>query len=95
MISPADSNDQKARFEGPEGQIALLYLSFFSSPAQCEPFGLTSASSLMHNICKHEHELDNTQHRGSQEWQHLGLLPAAAVGHPGLCGLYHAWVIVA
>ena len=28
------------------GQIALLY---FSVPAQCEPFGLTSASAPMHN----------------------------------------------
>ena len=92
MISAASSNDERALFEGPEGQIVLLYLSAL---AQCEPFGLTSACSLMLNIFKHEHGLANTQRRGLQGWQHLGLLSAAAAGHPGLCGLYHAWVMAA
>ena len=79
MFSPAGSNDQWARFEGPEGQIALVY---FSVSAQCEPFGLTSAT--LHN---------NTRRRGLKGWQNLGLLPAAAAGHPDLCGLYYAWMI--
>ena len=62
---------------------------YFSARAQSEPFRLTSASSLMHNIFKHKHGLANTQRRELLGWQHLGLLPAAAGGHPGLCGLYH------
>ena len=43
MISTEGSNDQWARFEGPDWQTVLLY---FSGPVQCDPFGLTSALSF-------------------------------------------------
>ena len=43
VLPRAPSRRRIARFEGPDGQTVLLYLS---DPAQCDPFGITSAPSF-------------------------------------------------